>query len=98
MKAAAIRVELHIGGSQSLKEKRAVLRPVIEGLRRSMSVSVAEVGRQDTWQRAEVGIAVVARDMSELERMIQQTKRHFDRQHACEMVGFAVTHIEDPDE
>ena len=98
MKVAAIRVELHIGGSQSLKEKRAVLRPVIEGLRKSMSISVAEVGHQDAWQRSTVGVAVVARDVSELDRMIEQAKRHFDRQLTCEMVGFTVTHMEDTDE
>ena len=43
MKVAAIRIELHIGAAQSLKEKRSVLRPVIEGLRRNVSLSVAEV-------------------------------------------------------
>ncbi len=75
-----------------------MLRPVIEGLRRSLSISVAEVDHQNTWQRSAVGVAVVARDMSELERMIEQTKRHFDRQLTCEMVGFTVTHMEDPDE
>ena len=55
MKAAALRFELHIPGSESLKEKRAVLRPLIEGLRRQLSVSVSEVGYQDTWQRVWLG-------------------------------------------
>ncbi len=98
MKVAAIKIELHVGEAQSLKEKRAVLRPVIEGLRNGLSVSVAEVEHQNTWQRSGIGVALVARDMSELERMIDQTRRHFDRQLRCEMVAFTVRHMEEPGE
>jgi uncharacterized protein YlxP (DUF503 family) len=98
MKVAAIRVELHIAAAQSLKEKRSVLRPVIEGLRRSVSLSVAEVDHQNTWQRATIGVAAVARDMVELDRMIDHTRRHFDSQLQCEMVAFTVSHMEEPGE
>ena len=55
-----VRLELHIPQSRSLKQKRAALRPVVEGLRQRFSLSVAEVGYQDTWQRALVGLAVVS--------------------------------------
>lgn len=97
MRAAVARVELHIGGAQSLKGKRAVLRPVIERLKRSMSVSVAEVDHQNTWQRATLGVAWAARDEGELQRLIEGTKRHFDSQLECEMVDFVVNHMEEPD-
>ena len=52
-------VELHVHGSQSLKEKRGVVRSVIQRVRNRFPVSVAEVGGQDTWQRAQVGITTV---------------------------------------
>lgn len=98
MKVAAIRIELYIGAAQSLKEKRSVLRPVIEGLRRNVSLSVAEVDHQNSWQHAVIGVAAVARDMAELDRMIDFTRRHFDSQLQCEMVDFAVSHMEEPGE
>lgn len=59
MFVCALRVEIHIGHSHSLKERRAVLRPLIEGIRNRFGVAVAEVGFQDTWQRAAIGIAAV---------------------------------------
>jgi uncharacterized protein YlxP (DUF503 family) len=34
MRATVLRVELHLPVPQSLKQKRAVLRPIIEGMRR----------------------------------------------------------------
>ncbi len=98
MKVAAIRIELRIGGAQSLKEKRSVLRSVIEGLRRNVSLSVAEVDHQNSWQRSAIGVAAVARDMAELDRLIDHTRRHFDSQLQCEMVAFTVSHMEEPGE
>lgn len=53
-------VELHFPQSRSLKEKRAVLRPIVEGIRHRFHLSVAEVAYQDKWQRAAIGVAVVA--------------------------------------
>ncbi len=58
--AAVVQFELHIPSSRSLKEKRAVVRPIVEGIRSRFSLSVAEVGYQDKWQRALIGFAVVS--------------------------------------
>ena len=44
----------------SLKEKRSVLRPILEGCRRRFAVAAAEVDHQDLWQRAELGMAAVS--------------------------------------
>ena len=50
--AAAVRFDLHIPQSRSLKAKRAAIRPIVDGLRHRFHVSVAEVDHQDQWQRA----------------------------------------------
>ena len=54
-----VRVELHIHGASSLKEKRAVLRHVKDRSRSRHNVSVAEVDHQDLRQRATLGFAAV---------------------------------------
>ena len=43
----------------SLKEKRAALRPVIEGLKRHFNASVSESGLQDSHQQMEISLAVL---------------------------------------
>ncbi len=60
MFVASLRFELHIADSHSLKQKRAVLKPILEGARRRFSVATAEVDHQDKWQRGAVGVAVVS--------------------------------------
>jgi uncharacterized protein len=58
--AVAARIEVRVHGARSLKDKRARIRPVIDRIRHRHHLSVSEVGHQDTWNRARIGIAVVA--------------------------------------
>jgi uncharacterized protein YlxP (DUF503 family) len=53
-------VDVLLGDVHSLKEKRAVIRPVVAELRRRYAVSAAEVGDPDLHRRANIGVAVVA--------------------------------------
>ena len=57
MRVAVLHVDLHIWQSQSLKDKRMVLRRLKDRLQK-FNVGVAEVEHQDAWQRA--GLAIVA--------------------------------------
>jgi len=75
MHAVAIRVEVHVPGSRSLKEKRAVIRPVIDGLRHRFRCSVAETGFQDQWQRAELAVALVAASAAHLQEQVDAVER-----------------------
>jgi uncharacterized protein YlxP (DUF503 family) len=55
-----VRFDLHLPTCHSLKEKRAVIKPILDGARHRYSVAASEVGYQDKWQRAELGVATVA--------------------------------------
>lgn len=75
MHVASLRLELHLPGVHSLKEKRAVLQPILEGARRRYAVTAAEVGHQDRWQRAEVGMAVVSGSAGHARQVIDAAER-----------------------
>ena len=59
MIVALLSVELFLPMSQSLKDKRMVLRRLKDRVG-AMNVAVAEVAHQDVWQRAGLGIVTVA--------------------------------------
>ena len=65
-------VELHLPGVSSLKEKRGLVRPVIAALEQDLGASVAEVGWQDRWQRAALGIALAGSSASQLDRALER--------------------------
>ena len=60
MHVVAMEIDIRIPAAQSLKDRRQVVRALLDGARRRFEVSAAEVGGQDTWQRATLGFAVVA--------------------------------------
>ena len=75
MYAAAVRFDLHIPQSRSLKVKRAAIRPILDGLRSRFRVSVAEVDHLDQWQRAGIAVAVVASSDSQLREVLAAIER-----------------------
>jgi uncharacterized protein YlxP (DUF503 family) len=97
MRAAALRVELHLPGPQSLKAKRAVLRPVIDGIKRLGSYSVSEVDHHDLWQRAALGVAVAAPDGKSLGMQLSKLRNYLDTCLEVEVVDLFVTEMEEPE-
>jgi uncharacterized protein YlxP (DUF503 family) len=55
-------LELQLHGVQSLKEKRSVVRSVIQRVQSQFHVSVGEVDSLDLHQKATIGFAVVSND------------------------------------
>ena len=75
MHVEAVRVELHLPHVHSLKEKRAVVKPIIEGVRRRYQAAVAEVDHQDKWQRAALGVAVVSASQHHADEVMAAIER-----------------------
>lgn len=67
-----VRVDLHLPGVASLKAKRALLRRAQSGLRDELGCSVAEVGFQDHWQRAVLGVAITASSQTGVDRVLDR--------------------------
>jgi len=56
------RLELMIRENHSLKEKRRIVRQIVDRVRHRFNVSVAEVGNNDLWQSALLGLCMVSND------------------------------------
>jgi len=75
MVVGVLRLTLYIPGASSLKDKRQVVRKVVDRLRSRFNVSVAEVGDNDIWQRARIGISAVANDHSFVNEVLDKCTR-----------------------
>ncbi|GAA1797692.1 DUF503 domain-containing protein [Luedemannella flava] len=62
------------GDSQSLKDKRSYVRPIVAALRK-FEVAAAEVGQLDRHGRAEIGVAVVASDTTHVSEVLDSCER-----------------------
>ena len=63
-----------LGAVDSLKHKRAVIRPVIARLRR-LDVAVAETGDPDRHRRALIAVATVAGESAHVHRVLNTCER-----------------------
>jgi uncharacterized protein YlxP (DUF503 family) len=68
-------VDLRLPAAHSLKEKRAVLKTILEGARRRYQVAAAETDEQDNWNRAELGFSVVSPSVAHAQEVIDAVER-----------------------
>jgi uncharacterized protein YlxP (DUF503 family) len=92
--AVAVRFDLRVPQSRSLKAKRMALRPIIDGLRHRFKVSVAEVDHQDTWQRAAIAVALVSGSERHLREMCDSVERFVASAPDVEMLGHESSYLE----
>ena len=70
-----MRFDLHLPAVHSLKEKRAVIRPILDGARHRFQVAAAEVDHQDQWQRAGLGMAAVGSTIGHVGEVLDRVER-----------------------
>lgn len=75
MYTGTLSFDLLLGDVRSLKQKRSVVRPIVAELQRRYAVSVAEVGEQDLYRRARIGLAAVSGDTRHLTNVLDQCER-----------------------
>jgi uncharacterized protein YlxP (DUF503 family) len=67
--------DLLLGDVHSLKQKRAVVRPIVAELRRRFEVSAAETGNQDLHRRAELAVAIVTSTQAHAVEVLEACER-----------------------
>ena len=72
MHIGSLTVTLYLHTAESLKDKRSVIKSLVETTRRKFNVSVAEVEDLDKWRRATIGIVCVSNDVRHLNGLLDK--------------------------
>jgi len=91
MHIAFLQVDLHIPDSHSLKDKRSVLKRLINLIRTQHNVAIAEIGDHDAWQSAHLGLVTINNEAEATDGIMQRVIREIGRFDACELADY---HIE----
>jgi len=92
--ACALVVDVRVPASHSLKEKRAVVRHIVDGARSRFTVASAEVGHQDQWQRSELGFAAVAGMHAHVVSVLESVERFVWSSPEIEVISTTWTWLE----
>jgi len=91
-------VEIRIHGSQSLKQRRGVVRSITRRVSNRYNLSIAEVGGQDTWQRAELGLCSAGTDRQRVRSLIESAVAFIDELHLAEIIAVDIEVMDLPHE
>ena len=83
-------VNLFLGASQSLKDKRMVIKSVKDKVAARFNVSVAELDGQDKWQVATLGFAVLGADSRYVDQSLQSILSLIDDHYEVEIADHQV--------
>jgi uncharacterized protein YlxP (DUF503 family) len=64
-------LQVQLPGCKSLKEKRSRLKPLIARLHREFNISVAELDKQDDWDEATIGCALITNESQFAQKSFQ---------------------------
>ena len=83
-----LRIELAIHEAHSLKDKRRVIKSIKDRLFQKFRVSVAEVDNLDVWQRAVLGVAMVANEPRYVHSCLDKIVDWVRRQNSATLVDY----------
>lgn len=71
-------ITLHLPDSQSLKDKRQIIKSVMARVRNRFEVAIAEVEEQDRWQVAVLGITCVSNSSQHADEVLGNVQRYIE--------------------
>ncbi|MFA7467901.1 MAG: DUF503 domain-containing protein [Desulfotomaculaceae bacterium] len=86
MVVGVLTLELYLGEADSLKGKRKVLKSLLERLKQRFNVSAAEVGRQESWHYATVGISAVSGETAHMQQTLDTVTRFVESHNGVEVL------------
>jgi uncharacterized protein YlxP (DUF503 family) len=75
--------ELHVPEARSLKEKRSVVKSLIERLAARHRVCILESDFQDLHQRSEITLALLGHTQMDVDRVLDRIRREIEEHGGC---------------
>lgn len=82
----ACTLKLNIFESNSLKDKRHIIKSIIGKLQTRFNISIAEVDLNDSWQSSIIGFACVTNDSQHANQIISNVLNFVDNDGRVEIV------------
>lgn len=84
-----LQIDLFLSDSQSLKEKRMILKSLKSRLRNNFNVAVSELDFEEKWQRALLGIVSIGNEKRALDARLASVVEFVNRDKSVEVVDYS---------
>ncbi len=83
-------IDIRIPQSGSLKSKRHLLKGIKDRLKNKFNISIAEVGHNDLWQRATLGVAVVANEKKFANQVLSKVVEQINQENGLQILDYSL--------
>jgi uncharacterized protein YlxP (DUF503 family) len=90
MVVGSLEVRLRIREARSLKDKRQVVKSILDRIRNGFNVSAAEVDAQDKHQLAVLGFAMVSNEVFHVRTVLEKIVEALRRHPVAEFIGHEI--------
>jgi uncharacterized protein YlxP (DUF503 family) len=93
MHVALLQVELRIPGCRSLKQKRSVIKRLINAVRSQHNVAIAEIDDHDMWGRAVFGLVTINNKSEHADQILQRVIREIGHFEGADLVDYRIERL-----
>ena len=86
-------MEIKLGQSCSLKDKRRVINSIKERLKKNFNLALAEVGTMNEWQYAELAIVTVSNDIRHANSVISKAINFVEKDVRIELLDYELERL-----
>jgi len=79
-------VVLMLHGNSSLKGKRKVVKTIVKRIQNNFNVSVAEIGANNSLERAEIGLALIGNDRRVINSKLDKVMNFVENMQLAEII------------
>lgn len=83
-------IELFIGEAASLKDKRRILKSMMDRVKAHHNVSIAEIDQQEIWQRSTIAFACVANEQKHAFRVLNSVVKFFEKEGSLQVLDYQI--------
>lgn len=87
MVVGLLTLRLKIGYAESLKDKRRVVKSLINKIRNQFNVSISEVDDLESWHHAKIGVAFVTNDNAYAHQVLNRIVSYLDCNPEFELIS-----------
>lgn len=90
LRVGVLALRLDLPGVHSLKEKRRIVKGLLQRTRQRFELSAAEVAYQDTWQSAGLGFALIGNDTATIQSRLNRLLDYIETQGEGFVVDYSL--------
>ncbi len=88
MVVSTLTMKLYAPGCHSLKDKRMIVKSLVQRARNKFNVSIAEVDQQDYYQTIVIGAACVSEGRTQANAVLDEVMRFVEQNTEAEIVDY----------